>query len=156
MVVAVITAVIVLVTTNVDDSLYHKKYIFKNHFWKPLSEGEDHCWLLWAENKGDKLSDSKCLGQKGRRRIVTGSSSDISVIKLIWWERKLKVTQTDQFTVHWSQESHSDFSQRCVVPNYSVSRTSPSNGYYLTDQELRAGLSGFSKGTHAKGRGILD
>ena len=68
MVAAVIIAVIVLGITNIDGSLYHKKCILKSHFQEPLREGEDHCWLLWAENKGDKLSDSKCVSQKGQRR----------------------------------------------------------------------------------------
>ena len=73
-------------------------------------------------------------------------------MKLISGET-LKFTQADQFIALWSQGSHLDFSQRCAMPDYS--RTSPSYGYYLTNQELRAGYSDFSKGTQAKGRGYF-
>lgn len=56
MVAAGIIGVLFIVITNSDSFLYYKEYILKNHLREPLSEGQDHCWLLWAQSKGDKLS----------------------------------------------------------------------------------------------------
>lgn len=94
-----------------------------------------------------------CESKRSEKNCNRELLSETLDMKLISCERTLKFTQTDQFIVHWSQEPHLDSSQRCVVPNYSISRASPSYGYYLSNQELRAGSSGFSKETHAKGRG---
>lgn len=59
MMAAVIIALITTVLTNVEGCLYYKEQILENHFREPLSEGENHCGLLWVRSKGDKLSDRK-------------------------------------------------------------------------------------------------
>lgn len=51
--------VLFIVISNEDSFLYDKEYSLENHFREPLREGEDHCWLLWAQNKDDKPSDRK-------------------------------------------------------------------------------------------------
>lgn len=48
-----------IVMANGDSFLYFKEYSLENHFREPLNKGEDHCWLLWVLDKGDKLSDRK-------------------------------------------------------------------------------------------------
>lgn len=52
-------AAIIIVITTVEGSLYYKEYISGNQFREPLSKCEDHCWLVGAQDKGDKLSEKQ-------------------------------------------------------------------------------------------------
>lgn len=56
-----------------------------------------------------------CESERSEKNCNRELLLEILGMKLISGERILKFTQTDQVIVHWSQESHLGFSQRCVV-----------------------------------------